>query len=190
MAHSACMRYGHFSATNPLRANLRRSPLAHAWRFESAWDKFAKGDMVVIFYYDRPTSQAGVYHLQTPPEFANGVSITASMVLQWYLRIRDAKFPSHPHLFPNLPSLNTRRQEFCVWLRDTIIAAVPTFTHLHVVMPHGLRAGWLTDRRREGTPDSTTMREGRWADERSMGLYDRLAFSHVCPTPTVRFTHT
>ena len=85
MAHSACMRYGHFSAVNPLRANLRRSPLAHACRFESAWDKFVKGDMVVIFYYDRPTSEAGVYHLQTPPEFVNDVSVTVSMVLQWLL---------------------------------------------------------------------------------------------------------
>ena len=38
---------------------------------------------------------------------------------------------------------------------------------------HGLRAGWVSDRRREGAPDATIMREGRWLSIQAMLKYDR-----------------
>ena len=99
--------------------------------------------------------------------------------------IRDQRFPGHPLLFPDMPALSQRRSKFHAWLRDSTAAAIPGFVLLRIVKPHGLRAGWVSDRRKEGTSDDIIMREGRWRSPDAMGIYDRTAFMDVCPTSTI-----
>ena len=168
LAHSACLRHGHFSAHNIMRDNLTRPPLTHGWRLESHWGKYE--DLTEVFFYDMPAAKPGWYHLmcerRSPP-----VTITAAMFLSWYISIRDCKFPDSPLLFPGLPSISQRKSDYTMWLKRTITAAVPQFPQkfLRSIRPHGWRAGWVCDRRKDGTPDNVTMREGRWSSERAMG---------------------
>ena len=189
MSHSGCMRYGHFSKQDIPRTALFRAPMAEAWRLESDWAKFDNTGPAVILFRDMPTAQPAVYTLRRPGRGATReVRVTAAMVISWYITIRDQRFPDHPLLFPDMPSFSQRRSKFHAWLRSSIAAAIPDFAHLRTVKPHGLRAGWVCDRRKEGTPDNTIMREGRWRSQDAMGIYDRTAFSDVCPVNTIVYT--
>ena len=91
-----------------------------------------------------------------------------------------------------MPPMSQRKGDYTKWLKATILAAVPQFPpkFLGKLRPHGWRAGWVSDRRKEGTPDNITMREGRWSSERAMGLYDRATFNTVCPVSTILFATT
>ena len=64
---------------------------------------------------------------------------------------------------------------------------MPIFKLVNKVRPHGLRAGWVCDRRSQKIPDSVTMREGRWSSKNAMGLYDRESFSAACTIASVNF---
>ena len=111
------------------------------------------------------------------------------MMISWYVTIRDQRFPDSPLLFPGLPPMSKRKADYTTWLRQTIMAAIPAFPkkQLSTVRPHGWRAGWVCDRRKQGTPDEVTMREGRWSSKQAMGLYDRTVFSVVCPVSAIRY---
>ena len=186
MSHSGCLRYGHFSANDIKRTDISRPPLAHGWRLISHWGKYE--DLSEIFFYDMPTAAAGKYHLMRP-ERALPTTVTAAMIISWYIRVRDERYPDHPLLFPGMPPLSRRKTIYTTWLRNTITAAIPVFPakFLRKVRPHGWRAGWVCDRRKDGTPDGTTMREGRWSSKQAMGLYARTAFSVVCPVSTILY---
>ena len=184
LAHSGVLRHGHFSAHDIQRSGLTRPPLAHGWRLMSRWAKYE--DLTEVFFYDLPTAPSARYHLMRSPP----ITVTAAMVLDWYITIRDRRFPDNPLLFPHMPSMSQRKSHYTAWLRKTIVAAVPLFprTFLKKVRPHGWRAGWVCDRRKEGVPDGITMREGRWSSEQAMGVYDRTAFSVVCPVSMIEYT--
>ena len=178
MAHSGCMRYGHFASGDLSRSSLSRAPLAKAWKLDSDWDKYP-GDRHSIMFYDSPSAQPAIYQLVVPPTFPL-VTITASQVLSWYIRRRDHVFSRSHLLFPGMPT--DLRRHFAVWLKSTILGAFPTCPLISLVRPHGLRAGWVCDRRREGVPDQTTMREGRWRSLDAMATYDRRCFATICPS--------
>lgn len=189
MAHSACMRYGHFSAQDLRRSDIARAPLAHAWKLQSNWTKYTADDAVIVFFQDTPTAEPAIYWVDTPLQ-RQAAGLTASMLISWYLRIRDERFPDDPRLFPAMPDKGQRRLQFQAWLRATIAAAVPGFKLINKVRPHGLRAGWVCDRRSQKVPDSVTMREGRWSSRNAMGLYDRESFSAACSVDHIQFSHT
>ena len=186
LTHSGCLRYGHFSDNYIARADVTCLPLVQSRRLVSHWNKY--DDVTEVFYYDLPPAEAGKYHLMCPHR-SPPVTVTAAMVLSWYVTIRDSRYPDSPLLFPGMPPLATRKAVYTKWLKRMLISAVPAFPkkHLKTVRPHGWRAGWVTDRRRHGVPDSITMREGRWSSEQAMGLYDRTAFSVVCPVSSIRY---
>ena len=186
MTHSTCMRYGHFSTQDLQRTDVKRAPVAHAWRLHSDWTKYTDDEAVIVFFQDTPTAEPAIYWVDTPQR-RRSAGITASILLSWYLRIRDERYPNDPRLFPDMPAKGKRRKNFQSWLRTTIAAAVPSFTLLTKVRPHGLRAGWVCDRRSQKVPDSVTMREGRWSSKNAMGLYDRESFSATCTVDCVQF---
>ena len=186
MAHSGCLRHGHFSAHDVKRNNLSRPPMAQGWRLESHWAKY--DDITEVFFYDMPQASPGRYHLLRPQR-APPVTVTASLIITWYTTIRDRRFPDNQLLFPGMPNMSTRKTAYTRWLRAVFSAALPAFPSkfLRIVRPHGWRAGWVCDRRKQGTPDEVTMREGRWSSKVAMGLYDRTAFSVVCPVSDIIF---
>ena len=184
LCHSGCMRYGHFDAQDLLRNQLTRAPLAKLWKLESPWSKYYDGRPVSLFFDDIPRAMPARYPLMVPTGHPP-VCLTASMMLQWYCTIRDRRFPDSPLLFPGMPA--NRRQAFTKWLRRTILAAVPTFANIASVRPHGLRAGWVCDRRAENVPDQVTMREGRWRSRTAMNVYDRACFRVMCPVSRIKY---
>ena len=117
------------------------------------------------------------------------VKILKLMIVLLYVTIRDQRFPDSPLLFPGMPPMTRRKGDYTAWLKQTLVAAIPAFPkkHLRQVRPHGWRAGWVCDRRKQGTPDGVTMREGRWSSKQAMGLYDRTAFSVVCPVSAIQY---
>ena len=185
MGHTGCMRYGHFGSGNLPRTALTRAPLADAWKLDSTWDKYP-GSRHSIMFYDTPPARPAIYRLVVPPH-SPPRSVTASEVISWFVRRRDRLFPHSRSLFPQLPS--DLHRHFGVWLKTTILGAFPGFPLISLVRPHGLRAGWVCDRRREGIPDQTTMREGRWRSLDAMATYDRQYFASVCPSGRLRY-HT
>ena len=180
------MRYGHFANQDIPRTYVQRAPLANAWRLKSDFSKYTDDDEVIIFFADTPTAEPGIYWLDTQVS-RRSRAVTAAQVLGWYLRIRDERYPNCTELFPGMPPLKDRRIQFQAWLRRTIRAAVPGFAGVTKVRPHGLRAGWVCDRRAQKIPDSVTMREGRWKSANAMGLYDRESFAAACTDATIAF---
>ena len=171
MTHSECMRYGHFTTQDIPLFRLQRVSVTQAWRLDSDWTKYTDDNAVTVFFMDMPTAEPAIYRLDTP-HAACSVAITASMVLSWYTTIRAKRFTDSPLLFPGMPPMNQRHTKFQSWLRQKITVVVPGFTLVAKVRPHGLRAGWVCDRRAQKVPDNITMWEGRWKSKQAMGLYD------------------
>ena len=151
-----------------------------------------------IRFMDQPPSPAAVYCARQPPAGKTSSSstpmhstVTAAQLITWFLKRRDQAFPFSNLLFPNQPTGHAKRRAlFQSWLRTTLSKVYPDFTKALLVRPHGLRAGWVCDRRREGAPDHTIMREGRWASASAMGLYDRVCFQQTHSSPSFRFLYS
>ena len=194
LCHSAGMRYGHFSAQDLNRADLQRNPLADCWQLTTRFSKYDSGEPHVIRFFDAPHQACAYYHLTTP-DGTPSITVTASIFASWYIAIRDARHRANGgKLFPSLSTRRTpiataayRRQAFTAFLRHTFTAAIPGFTHRMRIRPHGFRAGWVSDRRREGAPDEVIKREGRWSSIAAMNIYDRTCFRDICPTTAIRF---
>lgn len=117
----------------------------------------------------------------------NGPSyITAGDIIEWYLR-SEAEIGDSDYLYPLLIDVPNRRASYCTWLREVTRAAIPEAEpFIKLIRPHGLRAGWATDRSRQDVPAHTLAAEGRWNDKRAMLKYIRTSLKDVCKTGTFR----
>ena len=106
--------------------------------------------------------------------------------MQWYLR-SEAEEDDSPYLFPLLLDVVDRRANYQVWLREVTRAAIPEAAEfIHLIRPHGLRAGWATDRSRQDIPSHTIAAEGRWNDVTAMMKYIRTVLKDVIRTGSFR----
>ena len=193
MCHTGAMRYGHFATQDLNRADLQHNPLSDCWQLSSPFTKYPTGEPHVIRYFDSPRQPCAHYDIITPMGWT--CTVSASKIISWYLQVRDSRFNANGgKLFPTMTTKDTdehtanhRRHVFTTFLRHTFTAAIPGFAHRMLLRPHGLRAGWVTDRRREGTPNDEIKREGRWSSVAAMNIYDRTCFRDVCPSSTINF---
>lgn len=185
MLHPGAIRFGLFEYTDPMYEDICFRDLDDMWLLSATWRKTGKSNRPYTIRIPKrpPPNHPARYVLPG----RNGPSyVTAGHIIEWYLR-SEAELGQTQFLFPLLINLPNRRSHFQTWLREVARAAIPEAADfIHLIRPHGLRAGWATNRSRQDTPSHVLAAEGRWSDIRAMLKYVRTILQDVCRTGNFR----
>lgn len=179
--HAGCLRFGLFNYSDPTRGDLTYAAHDRAHVLTSTWRKTKKSNrpygIRIPCHPDR--DNPAMYTVQG---HRGPVHISAGNILSWYLRSSGlADAPDDALLFPLLHRIRDRRAAYDTWLKTVYSAALPAGSSIpRRIRPHSPRAGWVTDRVRQGTPTTTLKAEGRWSDHRAMMKYARTSVRDLC----------
>jgi hypothetical protein len=168
LAHSGCMRFGHFSQNDrPYRCQDFTTAPHKSWRLQASWKKYE------ISAAMHGTSSYSILFSSKGPAYGTS-SITAAMLLSWQMRGRaQSEF-----LFRTAsPDGQLSRSRFQAWMRLSFAAALPLMSReqANLLSPHSFRAGRASDLWRSKASPETIRRAGRWASS-AFRLYIRDGF--------------
>ena len=174
MQHAGCARFGIFRNTDVLRSHILLAAHERARIMRSKWRKTNKSNrpFSIKFQYKPRSKHPSRYAI---PGARGPTYVTAAKIIDWYLQVTGLKDAAgHKLLFPNLANLTDRRRTYARWLKTVFKTLLPPSCNLHLrIRPHSGRAGWATDRARQGTSSHTILLEGRWSDPKAMAKYIR-----------------
>ena len=186
--HVGCIRFGLFNYTTPKREDLNFSRMDLAHMLSSIWRKTHKSNRPYTIKIRCVTEDdyPGKYTVIKPD--GTKIKISAGTIMNWYLQLTGLiNGEGAEPLFPILAQVRDRRRFYSKWLQYVYSCVLPAGSTIPSrIRPHSARAGWATDRARQGTPTATLLAEGRWSDIRAMMLYVRECVRDQCTSDTAR----
>ena len=168
LAHSGCMRFGHFSHNDkPYRCRDFKTASGASWRLRSSWSKYE------ISATMQGTAAYSILFSPKGPAYGSS-TITAAALLSWHMKGRAQS----DMLFRTAGSNGLlSRSRFQAWLRLSFAAALPLMskTQVGLLSPHSFRAGRASDLWRSKASAEMIKRAGRWASS-AFRLYIRDGF--------------
>ena len=181
MMYTGCIRFGLFDQTDPKMEDLSFRSLDEMYLLTATWRKTSKSNRPYSISFPRrpPPNHSARYVV---PGRHGPTYVSSGEVIEWYVR-SETELGNTEFLFPLLMSVTNRRTHYMTWLRSVTRIAMPEATpFLHLIRPHGLHAGWATDRSRCDVPAQTLAAEGRWKDVTAMLRYIRTKLEDVLRT--------
>lgn len=185
MLYTGCIRFGLFDQTDPKMEDLSFRSLDGVYLLNTTWRKTNKSNRPYSIRFPKrpPPNHSARYVV---PGRHGPTYISSGDIIEWYLR-SEAELGNDDYLFPILRDVMNRRSHYMTWLRAVTRAAMPESAPvIHLIRPHGLRAGWATDRSRCNVPAQTLAAEGRWQDVTAMLRYIRTKLEDVLKTGSYR----
>ena len=180
-----CIRFGLFSDTDIMTEDIIFRAMDAMFLLSTTWRKTHKSNRPCTIRFPKkpPTNHPARFVLPG----RNGPSyVTVGDIIEWYLR-SEAELGDNACLYPLLLDVTDRRAHYMRWLREVTRAAIPeSAPFIHLIRPHGLRAGWATDRSRANVPAHVLAAEGRWKNVDAMLKYVRTTLEDLCRTGNYR----
>jgi hypothetical protein len=180
-----CIRFGLFSDTDIMTEDMIFRAMDAMYLLSTIWRKTHKSNRPYTIRFPKRPPPNHPARFVLPGR--NGPSyVTAGDIIEWYLR-SEAELGDNACLYPLLLDITDRRAHYMKWLREVTRAAIPeSAPFIHLIRPHGLRAGWATDRSRANVPAHVLAAEGRWKNVDAMLKYVRTTLEDLCKTGNYR----
>ena len=181
MLYTGCIRFGLFDQTDPRMQDLSFHAIDDMYLLSATWRKTSKSNLPYCIRFPKrpPPNHSARYVV---PGRHSPTYISSGDIIEWYIR-SEMELGNDEYLFPLLMNVSDRRSHYMNWLRAVTRAAMPEAAKfVHLILPHGLRAGWATDRSRCNVPAHTLTAEGRCHDVTAMLRYVRTKLEDVLQT--------
>lgn len=185
MQYTGAIRFGLFAESDIMTEDISFRSMDDTYLLTTIWRKTRKSNRpyTIRFPQKPPPNHQARFVL---PGRNGPTYITVGDIIEWYLR-SEAELGNNACMFPLLIDIEDRRANYMTWLRDVTRQAIPeSAPFVHLIRPHGLRAGWATDRSRANIPAHVLAAEGRWKNVDAMLKYIRTTLEDLCSTGEYR----